>query len=150
MSRLYHSIAEMIGDTPVLELAQIRQKYSSAGKIFAKLEFMNPAGSVKDRVALSMIEGAERRGTLQPGGTRRENLVKIAAKCSRSVTSLSWTKNRCGTISASYRFLYFNGAACCGLRQYGQALVCGPLLWFIAFPGEDKAYMSCNAKGFIK
>jgi cysteine synthase len=58
-------LIEAIGSTP---LAELRRYSEGAARIFAKLEFLNPGGSVKDRIARSMIEDAEIRGLLQPGG----------------------------------------------------------------------------------
>jgi len=58
-----------VGHTPLLELKQIEKVYGLEAKILAKLEFLNPAGSAKDRVALSMVNDAERRGVLKPGAT---------------------------------------------------------------------------------
>ena len=58
---IYKSAAELIGKTPLMELTHIEEKYSLKAKIFAKLEYFNPAGSVKDRIALGMIENAQNR-----------------------------------------------------------------------------------------
>ena len=69
MARIYTSVAQLIGGTPLMELTNIQQEYGLKARILAKLECMNPAGSVKDRVALSMILDAEKKGRLQPGGT---------------------------------------------------------------------------------
>lgn len=66
---LYTSLAHMVGGTPLLELKKIKEHLGLAGNIFAKLEGFNPAGSVKDRVALSMIEAARKDGSLEEGGT---------------------------------------------------------------------------------
>ncbi len=73
MGKVYHSIIEMVGDTPILQLEKIEEKYSTKGHIFAKLECFNPGGSVKDRIALNMIEAAEREGKIKPGGTLIES-----------------------------------------------------------------------------
>ena len=64
MSRIYKSSTELIGKTPLAELSHIEEKYGLKAKIYAKLEYFNPAGSVKDRVALGMIEKAEKDGKL--------------------------------------------------------------------------------------
>lgn len=64
---IYKSAAELIGKTPLMELAHIEEKYSLKAKIFAKLEYFNPAGSVKDRIALGMIENAEKSGRIGKG-----------------------------------------------------------------------------------
>ena len=69
MGNIYTSVEQLVGHTPLLELKQIEKAYGLEAKILAKLEFLNPAGSAKDRVALSMVNDAERRGVLQPGAT---------------------------------------------------------------------------------
>lgn len=61
---IYKSAADLIGKTPLLELCNIEKKFNLNAKIFAKLEYFNPAGSVKDRVALKMINDAEKSGVL--------------------------------------------------------------------------------------
>ena len=67
MSNIYTSAHQLIGGTPLLQLQGIEKKYQLQAKLLAKLEYLNPAGSVKDRVALSMIEDAERKGLLKEG-----------------------------------------------------------------------------------
>lgn len=67
MSKIYKSADELIGHTPLLELSRIESAHNLQAKIIAKLEYFNPAGSVKDRVAKAMIEDAERTGKLKPG-----------------------------------------------------------------------------------
>lgn len=69
MSKIYRSADELIGRTPLLEMVGIEKAYKLCAKIYAKLEYLNPAGSVKDRVARSMIDDAERRGLLVDGAT---------------------------------------------------------------------------------
>lgn len=64
MAKIYTSIEQLIGNTPLLELKNIQKKFGLKAQIFAKLEYFNPAGSVKDRVALSMINEAEKSGKL--------------------------------------------------------------------------------------
>ena len=64
---VYKSVSELIGKTPLLELTNIEKTLGLKSKILAKLEYFNPAGSVKDRVALKMIEDAEENGTLKKG-----------------------------------------------------------------------------------
>ena len=66
---IYSSIDQLIGHTPLLELTRIEQAYDLPARLLAKLEAFNPAGSVKDRVALSMIQAAEAAGRLTPGAT---------------------------------------------------------------------------------
>ena len=67
MSRIYTSADQLIGRTPLLELTHIEKKFGLNARILAKLEYFNPGGSVKDRVALAMIGDAEAKGTLKPG-----------------------------------------------------------------------------------
>ena len=67
MSRIYTSADQLIGKTPLLELTHIEKKYGLKAKILAKLEYFNPAGSVKDRVAKAMIDDAEAKGLLKEG-----------------------------------------------------------------------------------
>ncbi len=64
MANIYKSVDMLIGNTPLLELTNIEKKYNLKAKLLAKLEYLNPAGSVKDRVALSMINDMEEKGLL--------------------------------------------------------------------------------------
>lgn len=66
MSKIYTSADQLIGKTPLLELTHIEKKYNLKAKILAKLEYFNPAGSVKDRIAKAMIDEAEASGKLKP------------------------------------------------------------------------------------
>lgn len=67
MSKVYTSAADLIGKTPLLELTNIEKNLGLEAKLLAKLEYFNPAGSVKDRIAKAMIEEAEAQGKLKPG-----------------------------------------------------------------------------------
>ena len=69
MAKIAKNLTELIGHTPLMELAEYSRKYGLKQNIIAKLEAFNPAGSVKDRVALAMIEDAEASGALKPGAT---------------------------------------------------------------------------------
>ena len=69
MSKIYTSAYQLIGGTPLLELTHLEKELGLEAKLLAKLEYFNPAGSVKDRIALAMIEDAEARGVLKPGAT---------------------------------------------------------------------------------
>ena len=69
MSRIYTSADQLIGGTPLLELVHIEKEFGLKAKLLAKLEYFNPAGSVKDRIAKAMVEDAEARGVLKPGAT---------------------------------------------------------------------------------
>ena len=68
MARIYKNLTELIGKTPLLEVGNIAKSESLKARLLVKLEYFNPGGSVKDRIALAMIEDAEKKGTLAPGG----------------------------------------------------------------------------------
>ena len=67
--KIYESITELIGNTPLLEVKNLEREEKLKAKVLVKLEYFNPAGSVKDRVALSMIADAEKNGRIRPGAT---------------------------------------------------------------------------------
>ena len=67
MSRIYPSADQLIGHTPLLELTHLEKKYGLKARLLGKLEYLNPAGSVKDRIARAMIDDAEVKGLLKPG-----------------------------------------------------------------------------------
>ena len=67
MSRIFTSADQLIGHTPLIELTNIEKKHGLKAKLLAKLEYFNPAGSVKDRIAKAMIDDAETKGLLKPG-----------------------------------------------------------------------------------
>lgn len=69
MARIYNSLTELIGNTPLLEVTAIEKSENLKARLLVKIEYFNPGGSVKDRVAFAMIEDAEKRGVLRPGGT---------------------------------------------------------------------------------
>lgn len=69
MVKIYNNVAELIGKTPLVECQNLEREYGLQARVLAKLEYLNPAGSVKDRVAKNIIEEAERAGRLQPGAT---------------------------------------------------------------------------------
>lgn len=69
MAKIYSSALELVGNTPLVEFTHIEEKYELEARLLAKLEYFNPAGSVKDRVAKELIEQAERDGLLKPGST---------------------------------------------------------------------------------
>ncbi len=66
---IYNNVAELIGKTPLMEMSNFKNEYNLKADIIAKLEYFNPAGSVKDRVGLKMIEEAEKEGRLKKGAT---------------------------------------------------------------------------------
>ena len=86
MKKIAKNLTDLIGNTPLLELSNYNRKHELGATVIAKLEYFNPAGSVKDRIALAMIDDAERRGVLKPHATlieptstmslERRNLLK--------------------------------------------------------------------------
>ena len=69
MANIYKGTVGLIGNTPLVELTHIEEKYNLQARLLAKIEYFNPAGSVKDRIAKEMIEQAEKDGRLKPGST---------------------------------------------------------------------------------
>ncbi|MBR4910335.1 MAG: pyridoxal-phosphate dependent enzyme, partial [Clostridia bacterium] len=67
MSKIYKGTVELIGNTPLVEITNIEKELSLKARLLVKLEYFNPAGSVKDRIAKAMIEDAEQKGLLNPG-----------------------------------------------------------------------------------
>ena len=74
--KVYKSITELVGNTPLVELTNYEKKLNLKAKIFAKLEYFNPESSVKDRIALNMLETAERNGQITPG---KSTIVEITS-----------------------------------------------------------------------
>ena len=93
MAKIAKNLTELIGRTPLMELAEYSRKYGLKQNIIAKLEAFNPAGSVKDRVALAMIEDAEARGALKQRWCDRSGYSYHRA--------YQW-KYRCGTGDGCY------------------------------------------------
>ena len=69
MARIYKNLVELVGNTPLVEIAKIAAARGAEAEVVAKVEYFNPGGSVKDRIALGMIEDAEKSGVLKPGAT---------------------------------------------------------------------------------
>mgnify|MGYP002868371879 CR=1 FL=1 len=69
MSKIHKSIAELVGNTPLVELSNYEKKYDIKAHIIGKLEFLNPTGSVKDRLALALIRDGEKKGLIKKGDT---------------------------------------------------------------------------------
>ena len=69
MAKIYNSVLELVGQTPLVRLGAVKKRFNLKADLLAKVEYFNPAGSVKDRIALAMVEDAERRGVLAPGAT---------------------------------------------------------------------------------
>ena len=115
--KIYNRLTDLVGNTPLLELARYAQARNIPARLIGKLEYLNPAGSVKDRIALAMIEDAEKRGVLKPGfaiieptsGNTGIGLASVAAaKGYRAIFTLP------DTMSVERRTL---------LRAYGAELV---------------------------
>ena len=92
--KLYTSAAQLIGRTPLLQLCTIEKNDGLNVRLLAKLEARNPAGSAKDRVALNMIDDAEKRGILKPGATIIEPSLSTGSNGS------SWSPTRASRESA--------------------------------------------------
>lgn len=84
MSNIYTSADQLIGKTPLLELTHIEKETGAKARILAKLEYLNPAGSVKDRIAKAMIDEAEASGKLKPGSTIIEPIGFLCCYYSQS------------------------------------------------------------------
>ncbi|MHB8962939.1 MAG: cysteine synthase A [Saccharofermentanales bacterium] len=117
MRQIYSSITELIGNTPILELRRYGRLNGLEARIFAKLEYFNPAGSVKCRIALSMIDDAEKKGLLKPGSvviepTSGNTGIGLASVCSSRGYELILTMPE--TMSVERRNL---------LKAYGARLV---------------------------
>jgi cysteine synthase A len=69
MARLFQSITETIGNTPLIKLNRVAAEYGAVADVYLKCEFFNPLGSVKDRIGFAMIDAAERAGKIKPGET---------------------------------------------------------------------------------
>ena len=69
MGKIYNSITELVGHTPIVEFKRLEEKLGLKGRIAGKLEYFNPAGSHKDRMAIEIIEAAEKRGEISPDKT---------------------------------------------------------------------------------
>ncbi|MCQ2196725.1 MAG: cysteine synthase A [Bacteroidaceae bacterium] len=67
MAKIYENLTELVGNTPLVELKRLAAKHEAKAQVVAKVEYFNPGGSVKDRIALNMIEDAERKGILKAG-----------------------------------------------------------------------------------
>ena len=67
MTKIYEKLTELVGRTPLVDLQRLAAKKNAQAQVVAKVEFFNPGGSVKDRIALNMIEDAEKKGILKPG-----------------------------------------------------------------------------------
>ena len=94
---IYNSVTELIGNTPLVILSQYAKQHNVKANIFAKVEFFNPGGSVKDRVALAMIDDAEQRGILKAGGTSIERR-KLAAAYGTEIVLTPGSEGMAGAI----------------------------------------------------
>ncbi len=86
MSNIYKNFLQLVGNTPIVRLSNMEKTYNVSANLLAKLEYFNPAGSAKDRIALAMIESAQESGLLKPGGhivepTSGNTGIGLAAVC---------------------------------------------------------------------
>ena len=99
---IYTSITDLIGGTPLLELKNYEAANKLEAKILGKLEYFNPAGSVKDRIAKAMIDDAEAKGALKPGATIIEPTSGNTGIGLASVAAVNWLGIKLfGVLSAS-------------------------------------------------
>lgn len=114
MARIKKQLTELIGGTPLLELSRFSKKQGAKAQVIAKLEYFNPGGSVKDRIALAMIEDAESKGILKPGS------VIIEPTSGNTGVGLAWVARVKGyktiltmpeTMSLERRNLFTSGAS---------------------------------------
>ncbi len=120
MSKTFSSVEELVGNTPLLRLGRFGRAHGWRSEVLAKLEYLNPAGSAKDRVGLSMIERAERDGLLSPGGTIIEPTsgnTGIGLACAAAVRGYRLILTMPDTMSAERRAM---------LAAYGAELVLTP------------------------
>ena len=116
MSRIYKTVDQLIGHTPLLELSHIKKNHNLQATIIAKLEYFNPTGSVKDRIAKSILDDAEARGILKP------NSVIIEPTSGNTGIGLSAVAAARGSVSYTHLDVYKRqgygvgqrrGASCC-------------------------------------
>ena len=81
MGNIHNSITELVGNTPIVEFHRLKEALGLKGRIAGKLEYFNPAGSHKDRMALEIIEAAERRGDISPDKTTLVEFYKRKYRC---------------------------------------------------------------------
>ena len=120
MSKIAHSVEELIGHTPLLALERYGARHGFSAQVLAKLEYLNPAGSAKDRVGLSMIQDAEARGLLKPGAVIIEPTsgnTGIGLACVAAVRGYRLILTMPDTMSAERRAM---------LAAYGAELVLTP------------------------
>ena len=120
MAQIYTDITQLVGGTPLLQLDRLARAEGWKARVLAKLEYLNPAGSVKDRVGLALIEDAERRGLLQPGGVIIEPTsgnTGIGLACAAAVRGYRVILTMPDTMSVERRAL---------LSAYGAELVLTP------------------------
>ena len=89
--KVYKKVTDLIGGTPLLELVNYEKQHDLKATILAKLEYFNPAGSVKDRIARAMIDDAEASGALKPGATIIEPTSGNTGIGLASVAAVSYT-----------------------------------------------------------
>lgn len=117
MKKVYKSALELIGKTPLVEIANIEKELGLGASVYVKLEYFNPAGSAKDRVGLAMIEDAEKRGILKPGSVIIEPTsgnTGIGLACAAAIKGYRVILTMPDTMSAERRNI---------LKAYGAEVV---------------------------
>ena len=117
MSKIYTSLDQLIGRTPLLELSGVEKKFGLKAKVIAKLEYFNPAGSVKDRIAKAMLDDAEASGKLKPGGI----FIATTSLCSgRALDKWFYANPRAGHCLLYSAAALDLAAAFCGLQHIAE------------------------------
>ena len=98
MGKIYKSVTELVGRTPLLEVQNIEEQLQLGATVLVKLEYFNTAGSVKDRVALNMLEEAERQGKIKPGATKMCIRDRDESMFSDEIRKLDALKNKIGAV----------------------------------------------------
>ena len=89
MAKIYNSLTELVGHTPLVRLTGYEKKLGLKAKLLAKVEYFNPIGSIKDRIVLRIIEDAEREGKIKPGVT---TLIEYTSGNTGIAVSALWCK----------------------------------------------------------
>ena len=103
MAGIYQSVTELIGRTPLLEVKNLEKELNLQARVLVKLEYFNPAGSVKDRAALQMITEAEENGTLKPGSAIIEPTSGNTGIGLASIAASRGQSNLCNAGNDEYR-----------------------------------------------
>ena len=96
--KVYESVDQLVGHTPLLELKRVEEAHEVSARILGKLEYFNPAGSIKDRIAKAMIDDAEAAGILKPGAT----IIEICGSRPRETRESDWLLLRQLVVTSSF------------------------------------------------